>query len=79
MPAMPTPAVVAIPVEALTASSLHKLADPTRSLGGSEAAAPGELPGGFDPASAMALAKLARLLPATLAAPHPLGPQAPTC
>ncbi len=65
-------AVSAVPVAALTASGLRKLADPTRGLGAGAGPARQAVPAGMDPAAAMTLAKLARLLPATLvAAAHP--------
>jgi GTP cyclohydrolase II len=61
------PGVTALPVASLTVAALRTLADPARGMAG--AAFPGmALPADIDPAAALALAKLARLLPAALVA-----------
>jgi GTP cyclohydrolase II len=61
------PGVTALPVAALSVATLRTLADPARGMAG--ASGPGlALPPDIDPAAALALAKLARLLPAALVA-----------
>ena len=64
------PSVTALAVASLSAAGLRKLADPARNSGEDRAAAAvhGAVPAAIDPAAAMGLAKLARLLPATLVA-----------
>jgi GTP cyclohydrolase II len=61
------PGVTALPVASLTVAALRALADPARGLAG--ASAEGQaFPADIDPAAAVALVKLARLLPAALVA-----------
>jgi len=61
------PGVTALPVASLTVAALRALADPARGL--AAASAEGQaFPADIDPAAAVALVKLARLLPAALVA-----------
>jgi GTP cyclohydrolase II len=64
------PGLLALPVDTLTIAELHALSDPQRNgrQGRNGARGGRSLPPGVQPAAALALAKLARLLPAALIA-----------
>ncbi len=61
------PGVTSLPVATLTVAALRALADPARGMAGAGASTHA-LPADIDPAAAVALVKLARLLPAALVA-----------